>query len=149
MLRSKPRARAAPRSEPALLRPRRLLLDTHVWLWWQANDSRLGVITRQLLANASEVHVSAASVWEIAIKVALGKLTLPADADVEAELSACGFLALPVQIVHANQVRSLLPLHRDPFDRLLIAQAQVEELTLVTADPALAAYGATVVDATR
>jgi PIN domain nuclease of toxin-antitoxin system len=130
------------------LAPRRLLLDTHVWLWWQAGDARLGAHARQLLQRASEVRFSAASVWEIAIKVATGKLMLPGDADIGAELSYSGFLPLPVEIAHADDVRRLPLLHRDPFDRLLVAQARLEGLTLVTADKQLSAYGITVLDAT-
>ena len=136
---------AAPVSE---LVPRRLLLDTHVWLWWQAGDARLGPQTRHLLQRASEVRLSAASAWEMAIKMAIGKLTLPKGADIAAELAHSGFLTLPVEIVHAEDVRRLPPLHRDPFDRLLVAQARVEGLTLVTADRQLAAYGIAVIDAT-
>jgi PIN domain nuclease of toxin-antitoxin system len=130
------------------LAPRRLLLDTHVWLWWQAGDARLGAHAKQLLQRATEVRFSAASAWEIAIKVAIGKLTLPVDADIAAELSYNGFLPLPVEIAHADDVRRLPLHHRDPFDRLLVAQARLEALTLVTADRQLAAYGITVVDAT-
>lgn len=128
--------------------PRRVLLDTHVWLWWQAGDRRLGPLARRIIGAAAEVRLSAASVWEMAIKVAIGKLTLPADADFERELERDGFLALPVEIVHADRVRTLPRLHRDPFDRLLVAQALVEGLTLVTGDPALAQYAVPVVDAT-
>ena len=126
---------------------RRLLLDTHVWLWWQADDARLGTRTRRLVQRASEVRFSAASAWEIAIKVAIGKLKLPKNADIGVELAESGFLELPVAIAHAEEVRSLPPLHRDPFDRLLVAQARVEGLTLVTADRALAAYELAVLDA--
>jgi PIN domain nuclease of toxin-antitoxin system len=127
--------------------PTRVLLDTHVWLWWQADDPRLGVKTRRVLQRASEVRFSAASAWEIAIKVAIGKLTLPPDADIAAELARSGFLALSVELAHAEDVRRLPSLHSDPFDRLLVAQSRVEGLTLVTADRQLAAYGATVMDA--
>ena len=130
------------------LAPRRLLLDTHVWLWWQAGDARLGSQARQRLERASEVRFSAASAWEIAIKVGIGKLTLPKRADIEVELAESGFVALPVEIAHAEHVRRLPPLHRDPFDRLLVAQAHVEALTLVTADRELAAYGIELLDAT-
>jgi PIN domain nuclease of toxin-antitoxin system len=130
------------------LSPRRLLLDTHVWLWWQAGDARLGTQAEQLLQRASEVRFSAASAWEIAIKVGVGKLTLHKDADIGAELSHSGFLALAVDIAHAEEVRRLPLLHRDPFDRLLVAQARVEGLTLVTADKQLSAYDISVLDAT-
>ncbi len=101
-----------------------------------------------MLQHASEVRFSAASVWEIAIKVTLGKLTLPASADVGAALAESGFLALPVEVAHAEDVRHLPPLHRDPFDRMLVAQARIEGLTLLTADRQLAAYGIPVIDAT-
>ena len=134
----------APVSE---LSPRRLLLDTHVWLWWQADDPRLGAQTRRLLQRASEVRFSAASAWEIAIKVSIGKLTLPANADIAAELTRTGFLALSVELAHAEEVRNLPRLHSDPFDRLLVAQSRVEGLALVTADRALEAYDIAVVDA--
>jgi PIN domain nuclease of toxin-antitoxin system len=128
--------------------PRRLLLDTHVWLWWQADDARLGPRTRDLVQRASEVRFSAASAWEIAIKASIGKLTLPDDADIGDELSHSGFLALPIEIAHADDVRHLPHLHSDPFDRLLVAQARLEGLTLVSADAQLAAYGIPVLDAT-
>lgn len=131
------------------LSPRRLLLDTHVWLWWQADDSRLGSQTRALLQRASEVRFSAVSAWEIAIKVAIGKLRLPSDADISDELAHSGFLGLPVEIAHAEDVRRLPLLHSDPFDRLLVAQSRLEGLTLVSADRQLAAYGIPVVDATN
>ncbi len=129
------------------LTPRRLLLDTHTWLWLQNDDLRLGARTRHLIQQASEVRFSAVSAWEIAIKISIGKLTLPPNADINEELDFCGFLALPIDIVHADHVRQLALLHRDPFDRLLVAQAIVEGLTLVTADTQLASYGVSVSDA--
>jgi len=109
---------------------------------------RIDRAARRTIRAAAEVRFSAASAWEIAIKSALGKLTLPPDADIAQELERDGFVPLPVEIVHADGVRALPPLHRDPFDRLLVAQAQADGLTLVTADPALAGYGVPVVDAT-
>lgn len=130
------------------LAPRRLLLDTHVWLWWQADDTRLGLEARESIRRASEVRFSAASAWEIAIKVAIGKLKLPKGADIAAELDNSGFLALPVEIAHADDVRRLPSLHTDPFDRLLVSQARTEGLTLVTAHRQLAAYGIPLLDAT-
>ena len=137
-------------SAPALeLVPRRLLLDTQAWLWWQADDARLGSLARQLVRSASEVRFSAASAWEIAIKVSTGKLTLPKGADIASELTYSGFLSLPIDVSHAEQVRRLPLLHRDPFDRLLVAQAQLEGLTLVTSDAQLSAYGIQTIDATR
>jgi len=143
------RTRKAFAAAPAAgLAPRRLLLDTHVWLWFQGDDDRLGAQTMRLIKRASEVRFSAASAWEIAIKVAIGKLTLPRDADIAEELAHSGFLALPVDIAHAEHLRRLPALHADPFYRLLIAQTVVEGLTLVTADRQLAAYGIPVLDAT-
>ena len=129
------------------LTPRRLLLDTHTWLWLQNDDLRLGARARHLIQRAPEVRVSAASAWEIAIKISIGKLTLPPNADINAELEFCGFLALPIDIAHAGHMRQLALLHRDPFDRLPVAQAIVEGLTLVTADTQLASYGVSVADA--
>ena len=127
----------------------RLLLDTHVWLWWQADDKQLGPRIREAIRDASEVRFSAASAWEIAVKTGLGKLRLPPDADIDDELKHEGFAALSVTVQHAAIVRTLPALHRDPFDRMLVAQALAEGLTLVTADPALQPYGIAVIDATR
>jgi PIN domain nuclease of toxin-antitoxin system len=138
----------APRTKTPNLAPRRLLLDTHVWLWWQADDNRLGPTARRYIATAREIRFSAASAWEIAIKCAIGKLTLPKNADIESELERDGFVPLSVDIAHADAVRTLPALHRDPFDRLLVAQALVEGLTIVTGDPDLTRYDVPVVDAT-
>ena len=125
---------------------RRLLLDTHVLLWWLSNDPRLGADVRQLIADErNEAWVSAASAWEISIKKALGKLEAPdnLDAIVEDE----GFARLAVSFFHGEQAGALPPLHRDPFDRMLIAQAQAEGLEIVTSDARIAAYGIRTVDA--
>lgn len=117
----------------------RLLLDTHVWLWWQANDRRLARAARTAIARAAEVYVSAASAWEMEIKVALGKLEVPED--IAAAVDDGGFRELPVHFRHITALPTLPVHHRDPFDRLLLAQARVDGLTLVTADPALPPYG--------
>src|SRR4051812_8596079 len=132
----KPRSPGRPRrvSESSPPAVRRLLLDTHVWLWWQADSARLGKSARRAIAGAGEVYFSAASGWEIAIKVALGKLTLPPGADIVAELGRNDFRALPVDFLHGASLRALPKIHRDPFDRMLIAQAAAEGLTLVTSD---------------
>jgi PIN domain nuclease of toxin-antitoxin system len=122
----------------------RLLLDTHVFLWAITASPRLAAPTRRLLEAAEEVYVSAASVWEIAIKARLGKI----DADVDAVASAIessGFLELPVRGAHAARVAKLPDHHNDPFDRLLVAQALVEPLRLITADAGLARYSDLVV----
>jgi PIN domain nuclease of toxin-antitoxin system len=126
---------------------RRLLLDTQVWLWWQADDSRLGARARDTIARAAEVCVSAASVWEIAIKSSLGKLTLPRNYDVAAELEIDGFQPMPIDIAHAQAISSLPAIHRDPFDRMLVAQAMIEGLVLVTADRELSRYDIEPIDA--
>jgi PIN domain nuclease of toxin-antitoxin system len=125
----------------------RVLLDTHVWLWWQINDARLGRGARALIKRADEVYLSAASAWEIAIKASIGKLDLPRSFDIDQELDRDGFMAVPVAIAHAEAVRRLAAHHRDPFDRLLIAQAQVEGLTVITADSTFARYDISTVDA--
>jgi PIN domain nuclease of toxin-antitoxin system len=127
--------------------PRRVLLDTQAWLWMQTDDPRLGPRARRVIRQAAELRLSAASVWEIAIKSAIGKLTLPPEADIEGELERTGIRPLLIDFAHANHVRRLPPWHRDPFDRLLVAQAIIEGLTLLTADTQLAAYGVPVVDA--
>jgi PIN domain nuclease of toxin-antitoxin system len=122
----------------------RLLLDTHVFLWAITGSPKLAASTRRLVEAAEEVYVSAASVWEIAIKARLGKI----DADLDAVASAIepsGFLELPVRGVHAARVAELPDHHNDPFDRLLVAQALVEPLRLITADAGLARYSDLVV----
>jgi len=125
----------------------RLLLDTHAWLWWLTDDRRLGRGARQAITNPrSEVYVSAASAWEVAIKEALGKLRL-GKANLEAEIAANGFLELTVRIRHALIAGRLPSVHDDPFDRMLVAQAQAEELAVVTADPVFERYGVQVVEA--
>ena len=125
----------------------RLLLDTHVWLWWLSDDRRLGHRARQALANPrGEIYVSAASAWEIAIKEALGKLRVT-KADLEGEIAANGFLELSIRTRHALLAGRLPPVHEDPFDRMLAAQAQVEELAVVTSDPVFGRYGVTVLEA--
>lgn len=117
----------------------RLLLDTHVLLWALAEPQKLKPETRKMIGDgANEVYVSAASAWEIEIKRALGKLRAPDD--LEAQLAAARLEELPVRIQHAAALRLLPPLHGDPFDRLLIAQARVEQLTLVTQDKRLRSY---------
>ena len=123
----------------AAVAPARLLLDTHVWLWWQSDDRRLAKTARSAIANAAEAYVSAASAWEMAIKAALGKLHAPED--IADAVDAGGFRELPVYFRHIAALRALPARHRDPFDRLLLAQAHVDGLTLVTADPALSEYG--------
>jgi PIN domain nuclease of toxin-antitoxin system len=144
--RTRKKRASAVREGPARL-PRRLLLDTHVWLWWQIDHPRLGTAARGAIAAASEVRLSVASVWEMSIKSAIGKLSLPKDADILRELELDGFVPLPIELEHAVRVADLPALHRDPFDRMLVAQAILEGLTLVTADPHLGKYGVALLDA--
>jgi len=115
----------------------RLLLDTHAFIWWD-NGRLPGRITVQI-QQADEVYVSAVTAWEIAIKSALGKIV--ARGTVADALADYGFSPLPVTVEHADAVGLLPPHHRDPFDRLLAVQARIEELTLVTRDPAFRPYG--------
>ena len=116
----------------------RVLLDTHVLVWWASDDPRLGSAGRDAIRTATDAYVSIVTAWEIAIKRAIGKLKmLPVTDDF---LDAQGFNLVPVTLDHAA-VSSFLPLHhRDPFDRMLVAQAYHEKLTLVTDDARLFAY---------
>ena len=114
-----------------------LLLDTHVLIWWD-EGRRLSSVGRRAIESADSVYVSAASAWEVAIKIGLGRLR-PART-VEEAAAESGFLELPIGFRHAQRVTALPPHHRDPFDRLLIAQAEVEGLTLVTRDPVFERY---------
>ncbi|MFC5864689.1 type II toxin-antitoxin system VapC family toxin [Acidicapsa dinghuensis] len=122
----------------------RILLDTHVFLWLTTGDPRLTPKTRAMLDDARAIFVSAASIWEISIKVRLGKLRADPSVLVE-EMQANGFVELPVSALHAKEVVNLPPHHGDPFDRLLVGQAIVEQLRLFTADSHLAAYSELVV----
>lgn len=120
----------------------RLLLDTHVFLWWREASSRLSAEAREAIGDADEAFVSAATAWEVAIKVALKKLRLPGP--LEPAIEDGGFDKLPVLFAHASAVTGLAPHHRDPFDRILIAQALVESLTIVTHDRRFEPYGVSV-----
>ena len=126
----------------------RLLLDTHTFLWWVSNDRRLSDRARAFIQDQSaEVFFSTVAAWEIAIKVRLGQIELQGDVTqvIPERIAANGFLILPVEIQHALRVAALPLLHRDPFDRLLIAQAQIEGLTILTRDPLIAQYDVAVV----
>jgi PIN domain nuclease of toxin-antitoxin system len=122
----------------------RLLLDTHSFLWFIMGDSKLSAIARAAIEDpANEKLVSAASLWEIAIKASLGKLTLaePFGVIIPRELRRNGFAILPIGVAHANRISTMPFHHRDPFDRLLVAQAQQDSLALVGLDPQFDAYG--------
>lgn len=117
----------------------RLLLDTHVLLWWIGNDPALGAVASEAIADQeATVFISAAAAWEIAIKRALGKLKAPSDLEAKMELHR--FESLPITIAHATAAGALPPHHKDPFDRMLVAQAISEQLTIVTRDPRISLY---------
>jgi PIN domain nuclease of toxin-antitoxin system len=110
----------------------RLLLDTHVFLWWSEDNPRLKRGARSRIAEATEVYVSVASAWEVVIKQARGKLHMAVPFEAAIEIN--GFARMLIDFRHAASVAKLPPHHGDPFDRMLIAQALVEGLTLVTHD---------------
>ncbi len=122
----------------------RLLLDTHIFLWAVAGNALLKPATRRFIESADEVFVSAASLWEIAIKARLGKIEADAD-ELIAAITESGFVELHVRAVHAAGVSRLAMHHNDPFDRLLVAQAIAEPLKLLTADAVLGQYSELVV----
>ena len=118
----------------------RLLLDTHVLLWWLSDSRSLGKEARTAISGiGNDVLVSAATAWEISIKRAISKLDSPADLD--AQLEANNFEPLPITVSHALAAGALPLHHSDPFDRMLAAQAMAEGLTVVTHDPRIAMYG--------
>lgn len=120
-----------------------LLLDTPVLLWWLADHPRLSARARELIGDPGLTPVvSAATAWEVAIKQDLGKLVF--QGDLVEEATAQGFTLLPVGFHHAAETRRLPPIHRDPFDRMLVAQARVENLRLLTADSRILRYPANV-----
>jgi PIN domain nuclease of toxin-antitoxin system len=122
----------------------RLLLDTHIYLWLTAGDSRLNARAKEVLEGAERVFISAATIWEIAIKVRLGKLTADPE-QLITEIQKNGFEELPVLSRHAKEVARLPRHHGDPFDLLLVAQAITEPMHLLTADERLAAYSELVI----
>jgi PIN domain nuclease of toxin-antitoxin system len=117
----------------------RLLLDTHILLWLMQDDPRLSQRARGIIDNSEEVYISVASIWEVAIKWRLGKIAENPQ-EVDAAMEKAGLMELPISKRHAVSTAKLPLLHRDPFDRLLVAQAIAEHMQFVTADPKLAAY---------
>lgn len=123
-----------------------LLLDTHAFLWWNADDAALGPVARSAIADGDNiVFVSAATAWEIATKRASGKLA--ASGDIAEWMRKNGFDEIAIEVEHAVLAAELPQHHADPFDRLLVAQATIEELTLVTSDPEVAKYDVATLDA--
>jgi len=126
----------------------RYLLDTHTFLWWITDDERLSERARAIIADGQSVlYLSAASAWEIAIKARLGRLELANDPEelIPEQMALNHIEGLPVQVSHGFHVFSLPNHHRDPFDRLLVSQSQLEGLPLLTADPNLAQYDVPIV----
>lgn len=115
-----------------------LLLDTHVILWWLTDDATLAAEVKDRIDQEVDVYVSSATVWEVAIKQAIGKLTEPAD--LPERIRDSGFRELLITFEHGIAAGRLPPIHRDPFDRMLVAQAQLEDLTLVTRDTDIQKY---------
>lgn len=126
------------------------LIDTHVWLWMQSNLARLSPHVRDLVASPdNERIVSAATTWEIAIKHAAGKLALPSNPEhyLSERLRLSVTSVAPIELSHTVRAGSLPPHHRDPFDRMIVAQAQILGLPVITADPRIKQYDVEVIDA--
>jgi PIN domain nuclease of toxin-antitoxin system len=126
----------------------KVLLDTHTFLWWITDDPHLSMRAREVMESPdNEMFLSAASGWEIAIKASLGKLKLPDDLQgfVSEQLRINAIHVLPIQMAHALHVYTLPGHHRDPFDRLLVAQSQLEQIPILTDDPQIAQYSVTVI----
>ena len=121
----------------------RALLDTHTFLWWITDRPQLSARVREIIGDGgNELFLSAASGWEIAIKAQLGKLELPDDLGrfIIEQLALNAFTSLPIQMDHALHVYTLPRHHRDPFDRILVAQCQLENMPILSADPQIAQY---------
>ena len=121
----------------------RALLDTHTFLWWAMDDARLSAATRKFLGDGGNtLFLSAASAWEIVIKAQTGRLNLPLRPGqyITSRTAHYGIESLPIELSHALQVETLPDHHRDPFDRMLVAQSLVERIPILTADPQIRAY---------
>jgi PIN domain nuclease of toxin-antitoxin system len=126
----------------------RVLLDTHALLWWISDDPRLSDRAREIIADGrNELFFSAASGWEISIKAGLGRLEVPEDLQrfISDQLSRNAVQSLPIYLSHALHIRNLPDHHRDPFDRILVSQAILEEMPLLSADPQISRYPVEVV----
>lgn len=121
----------------------RALLDTHAFLWWISNDARLSERCRAIISNGvNQILFSAVSAWEIAVKAGIGRLAIPGDVEtyIVEQVSRNRFEILPISLSHALRVSRLPNHHKDPFDRMLVAQAQVERVTILTGDAQIARY---------
>ncbi len=125
----------------------RLLIDSHVALWWLTGDQSLGTACAAAIADADDVRFSVVTPWELGIKKSLGKIDFPGS--LAAELEICGFMPLDIKVSHAEIACGLPAHHRDPFDRMLIGQALAEQLTIVTADRQFDAYAADLLPARK
>ena len=115
------------------------LLDTHIFLWWLSDANRLSKEVFDIISDsANQIYISSASIWEIAIKESLGKIEI--DANLDTIIEDCGFLELKISAKCANAIKKLPPIHKDPFDRMLIAQAKRWNLTLITMDKLIVRY---------
>ena len=126
----------------------RALLDTHTFLWWVTNQPQLSETVSSILQDRqNQIFFSAASGWEIAIKAQLGKLEIPSQLEdfIASQLDLNSFQVLPIELKHALHIYHLPIHHKDPFDRILIAQSQVENLPLLTLDPQIIKYGINVI----
>ncbi|MCP5099492.1 MAG: type II toxin-antitoxin system VapC family toxin [Chloroflexi bacterium] len=124
------------------------LLDTHTFLWWNLDSPKLSTTARDFIRDGrNEIFVSAVTAWEIAIKFGKGRIELPEEPQhyVANRLAQHHFVGLPIQISHATHVHAMPQIHLDPFDRLLIAQSQLEGLPLVTVDSAIRQYDVTII----
>ena len=126
----------------------KVLLDTHAFLWWITDDQRLSLRAREIISEGeNEVFVSAATGWEIAIKAQIGRLGLPTELQqfIVEQLKINAIKSLPIEMRHALHISTLPAHHRDPFDRMLVAQAQLENLPILSADPDIGKYDVKVI----
>ena len=126
----------------------KVLLDTHTFLWWITDDPKLSLRVRGIISDGeNEIFISAATGWEIAIKSQIGRLKLPDEPQrfILEQMKINGMKSLPIEMRHALHVSTLPTYHQDPFDRILIAQAQMEDLPVLSADPEIGKYEVTII----
>ena len=117
------------------------LLDTHTLLWFLNDDPKLSKKVKELIETTQQIYVSIGTFWEMSIKNSIGKLSLPAPiSEIIAGCESLGFSVLPIKAAHLERLKTLPFIHRDPFDRLLICQAQAEDMTLITVDESIVKY---------